>query len=673
VVAFQNLRRLASVFGRMVADNAGNVLPMVALGTIVLAGLVGGGVDMAQAYKAERRLQAACDAGVLAGRRAVVDDGFDAEAVAQANTYFNANFDPDEQRTTNTVFTPTSEDDGDTIEGVASGQIDTIVMRVFGFDTMSLSVTCAASMGIGNSDVMFVLDNTGSMSWDVEGDPADTYEESRMYALEQAMLSFFGTVEAANATGSARVRFGFVPYSSSVNVGQLLVDLDPSYVSDTITIPSRQPVNWSAVMDSWSGDPETSPTTYGDFSRQNPRYTTESACIGARPADETSWSTYDTDTETNAYFDTSMGTEGRKVTATGTQNYQRMRDYECIYREGNSSQRGWYVNSRYIYQDVTSWAYTARDPIVVTTYNATFTEWLYRQVTRSVVDYKAGNAQALTSSVNSPLRARWNTASTWDGCIRERATTPATAFSFVSLEAGITPAEALDLDIDSAPTSDDTTKWKPLWGSATYRRSTSAASLSGQSSSSSGSTYCPFEAKLFQEWEEEDFEQYVEDLTPTGSTYHDIGLIWGARLSSPTGIFADNVNDEPGNGGTVSRHMIFMTDGELAPSLTVNSAWGIEPNDMNITTDGTLATQYSNHQSRYLAICEAIKARGIRLWVIAFGADVDLSDELELRADEPGDTGCSSPDSAFKAENADQLNEYFQEIANQVGELRVIQ
>jgi len=130
------------------------------------------------------------------------------------------------------------------------------------------------------------------------------------------------------------------------------------------------------------------------------------------------------------------------------------------------------------------------------------------------------------------------------------------------------------------------------------------------------------------------------------------------------------VSDEPSNGGTVSRHLIFMTDGELDPDRGTFTAYGIEQDDKRITGTGTSdSAQLSRHRSRYLAICEAIKARGIRLWVIAFGAGVTLSDDLD---GDDGD-GCSSPDSAFKSDNPEELNETFQEIANQVGELRVTQ
>jgi hypothetical protein len=147
-------------------------------------------------------------------------------------------------------------------------------------------------------------------------------------------------------------------------------------------------------------------------------------------------------------------------------------------------------------------------------------------------------------------------------------------------------------------------------------------------------------------------------------TYHDTGLLWGARMSSPTGIFAANVNTKPTNGGTVSRHMIFMTDGDMAPYANTNGMYGIEEVQMRITGDGDFDKQEARRTSRALAICEAIKARGIRLWVIAFGHGVADFNTLQT---------CASPDSAFKAADSASLNTHFQEIANQVGELRVTQ
>ena len=81
---------------RLLRDSSGNILPMTAAGIVVLAGLVGGGVDVSRAYMVQNRLQSACDAGALAGRRAVSTNGFDTNAQDRATDYFNTNFDSGE-------------------------------------------------------------------------------------------------------------------------------------------------------------------------------------------------------------------------------------------------------------------------------------------------------------------------------------------------------------------------------------------------------------------------------------------------------------------------------------------------------------------------------------------------------------------------------------------------
>ena len=212
----------------------GNVLPMAAVGILMTAALVGGGVDLSRAYKVQNRLQAACDAGVLAGRKAVANNGFDSNAEDTANSYFNANFDDDIQGTSATAFAPESNDDGNSVAATATTSMATTIMRIFGEEEIELSVSCNASMGVGNSDITMVLDTTGSMAWDLDG------SSTRIEALRTAMMSFYDTVDESTASSNARIRYSIVPYSSSVNVGQLLVDQDPSYLVDSHTYQSRQ-------------------------------------------------------------------------------------------------------------------------------------------------------------------------------------------------------------------------------------------------------------------------------------------------------------------------------------------------------------------------------------------------------------------------------------------------
>jgi hypothetical protein len=296
-----------------------------------------------------------------------------------------------------------------------------------------------------------------------------------------------------------------------------------------------------------------------------------------------------------------------------------------------------------------------------------FDHYVYKPVLYDVSEYKAF-ASVITQTGDDGA----DVSSLWEGCIEERETTPAASFSFNSIT-GITPTSAIDLDIDTAPSiSDDDTKWRPMWPEVAYYRTSYVDSgrgrgrydLSNNGESLTGdqaASFCPQRSQLLQEMSKSAFDSYADSLIAEGNTYHDLGILWGARISSPDGIFADNVNEVPSNGGNVSRHMIFMTDGALVTSNAIQSAYGIEFHDRRVTANG-VNLQNSRHGSRFLALCEAVKAKGIRLWVIAF--DTGLTDDLET---------CSSDNSAFTANDADQLNEAFQEIAHQVGELRIIQ
>ena len=642
----------SGVMTSLARSKAGSVLPIYAVGTLVLTGLVGGGVDMARAYQAERRLQSACDSGALAGRRAIGTNGFDAAAKEQADRFFNVNFDPSVEQTSDTVFTASSPDDGGSVEGTATAKLPTVIMPVFGITTIALSVTCTASMGVGNSDVVFVLDTTGSMAWTPGGSTTSDVTQSRIFALQGAMRTFYDTVETATAGGNSRVRYGFVPYSSAVNVGRVLTDLNSNFIANTLTIQSRQPVNWGPVVDTWHESGVPTQASNGDYEQySSTRYSSQTSCSSARPSDDANWSNDGApQTTVNKTFDPNRG---QMITATGSQQNQKKAQYDC-----GKSGKYYYIYRRYQTRSLTSYDYEARNPVPVTTSGSTFQNWLYRPIAYDTSRFKTFSSTGAMVGERSGATRLVN--ETWGGCIIERQTTPAESFSFVSLATGITPSAAMDLNIDAAPTSDATTQWKPLWASTAFQRASKLPSLTGNSSAAP--TACPRASQILSEMSKGDFNDYVNSLTPVGATYHDVGMLWGARIASPTGIFADNVNEDPDNGGNVSRHMIFMTDGELAPEIYINSSYGIEAVDQRVTGDGRVNQLDPRHRSRFLALCEAVKARGIRLWVIAFGTE--LNDDLR---------NCGSQDSAFQSDSAQQLNQTFQEIAKQVGELRIVQ
>ncbi|MCB2072461.1 MAG: Tad domain-containing protein [Novosphingobium sp.] len=641
--------------GTLVRSRAGNVLPMAAVGILVSAALVGGGIDMSRAYRVENRLQAACDAAVLAGRKNVSTNGFNSAAQAQADAYFETNFDEGAQEAHDTTFEATSPDNGNTVNGVADTTLDSAVMRIFGFDQFDLEVNCSASMGVGNSDVVMVLDTTGSMGNEADGSSVGYGETSRMQDLQAAMKNFYDTLSAATNGTNSRIRYGFVPYSQSINVGQLIYDQNPNYLADSHDYQSRQAifVTWvnpvvtegSYYTDEWSA---------GSNNYGHSKYNSESWCESNLPSD-TDWQDYgsaDTDT------DTDINGSGQQVETDSIEQRQRRLDYYCSYWGGK-----WRPRYRIYYRDYIEYTETTSDPVYSNTPPGEFHHWEYKQVTYDTSTFKTFSSVSTYTGYNGSLET-----STWNGCIEERQTVSEPSFSFSTL-LGLTPTGADDLDIDSAPdVGDDATKWAPLWQNIAYNRENEYGNWTNVTVSDYGddvSSVCPHQAQLLAEMTETEFDNYADSLSPSGNTYHDLGMIWGARLSSPDGIFADNVNADPPNGGEVSRHIIFMTDGEMCPKNTTLSAYGIEYHDRRVTDDGGSncgGDQANRHSSRFLAVCAAAKAKGIRVWVIAFGTS--LTTNLQT---------CASSSSSYTASSSTQLNTAFQEIANQVGELRLIQ
>lgn len=248
----------------------------------------------------------------------------------------------------------------------------------------------------------------------------------------------------------------------------------------------------------------------------------------------------------------------------------------------------------------------------------------------------------------------------WDGCIEERGTIN----NIVGNDSrDAPPTGAHDLDIDLIPSSDTKTRWKPYIFDP----------LNGNPNTS-----CPSEVTLLAELDQSDINDIVSDLIPRGSTYHDLGMIWGARLISSGGIFGSD-NPSSYNGRPVRRHIIYMTDGEMSSPVdscgrtfwgyciastadhsAAYSAYGIEQYDQRI--GGTdINDNNARHTKRFLMVCNAAKAKQVSVWTIAFGTKENES--LKRCA--------SNDDQAFTINESDTLVEKFAEIGRNIGALRL--
>ena len=214
------LKLAGRLLGRIARDRSGNTLALVAASIAPLLALIGGGIDMGRSYLSESRLQQACDAGVLAARKklgasVVLNGAVPNDVAVIGNRFFNLNFRNGAYGTEARTFAMTLNPDY-SVSGVATVNVPTSIMRIFGFEQVAVKVDCAAQLNFANTDIMMVLDTTGSMN---ETNPGDT--EPKISILRDVVKQFHAQVDGSKAPGT-RIRFGFVPYATNVNVGRLL-------------------------------------------------------------------------------------------------------------------------------------------------------------------------------------------------------------------------------------------------------------------------------------------------------------------------------------------------------------------------------------------------------------------------------------------------------------------
>jgi Flp pilus assembly protein TadG len=700
---------------RLLRDEAGNTIAIMAAAVVPVIGLVGGGVDMSRIYLTKTRLQAACDAGSLMGRRVMSGGNWadnNGKANTEANAMFTANFENGAYGTTNLTKTFTESSPG-VVSGTASVRVPMALMQVLGTEYRDLSVTCTSELKIPATDVMFVLDTTGSMA-----DPAPGSSDSKIVGLRLAASCFYETLSKENittvsaaqcgetsdpdgASGGNRLRFGFVPYSQSVNVGRLL---PLNYIADNWTYQSREAVfdddasSWVAQYGTESARTQTNVSTQNqpDTNWVSYPFSTYTAPNG------TTWSrrvSGNSQTQCNAlqppgYTGSTQGTMTlvsqnpdplAHPETTLTRTYQRVDNsaataFRYIY---TSSPRRCNLEYRQQNSVNTTRTFTSTTPISWV-FNRVFSHWEYKPVTFNVSALKNTGSNAWNTSLQLPVGSKGaNATVNWPGCIEERKTTRIMDNNPLDNWDPV-PTDAQDMDIDSTPSlTDPNSQWGPAlpgllyarekydgsnWN---YTRDTLIRTSDGTSNENNTdvdtvSGPCPAQSALYKEWSPTQFASYLGGLSPSGNTYHDIGLLWGARLMSPTGIFS-SITDDSEVG--IERHMVFMTDGDTYAQPQTYAAHGLhwwDRRQNDGVTDPTQDWLIDNIDGRSQAICKWIKNKNITLWVISYGDGVNSYNQNNLRA-------CASPGKYYSAANTSQLIAEFKRIAASISDLRLTQ
>lgn len=666
------------MLSRLARAQRGNVLALAAIMLTVTIVIAGSSVDTARLYLVKVRLQQACDSGALAGRRFMVDSAattLDTNAATQATNFFNNNFKAGWLQTASVTFTPTKTSNN-RVAGAASAVVPMSLTKIIGMPDQTINVTCEARYDLADTDIIFVLDTTGSMAC-LPGDddascgsytgsagttqytrPADSAlgsgsgslndsvpgypgsvgyyvpekAGSRIAALRTAVVDFYNTM-AANIQPGTHIRYGFVTYTSTVNAGKAITSVNPQYM---VGGAGNATTTW------------TYNTRYIDPANSNSQYQISQSSV------------YDSSTQSacNAWVPT------RNPAATGGQPYTFNTSSQAtvVTKFWNTAQSG-----------------TNKCQVTTTVYGP---RWTYGPRALDVSSFLTN------TSVLDPSKLDGSTAS-WQGCIEERGTTASSSFDINNLPP--------DLDPDLVPTS-DATRWRPMWpetfygrnynGSSTFYGSTAStlapASNAGDTDKNAyynnvnafsyfyynsaqflkgGFVSCGKPVRRLATMSQTDVSNYVNatDFRAIGGTYHDTGMIWGVRMLSPDGIYANDTAAWPGR-NPPNRVIVFLTDGIIAPSLTIYGMYGNEYFDRRVT-GGSYSNQLAYHNARFLAECSKAKSKNINIWTVTIGSTIST----------PLQNCASNTSQALNTTSGSDLSDKFQAIALRVARLRVSQ
>lgn len=243
-------RRFLLSLARLARDETGNAMAIMAAAMLPIAGIIGSGLDMSRAYMVKTKLQTACDAGALAARRSMAGGQLDQASIDEGERFFNFNFPPGTMKTPPVdLAIASSASDASVVEVSASTEVPTTLMALFGFETLPVSADCSADQDYVNNDIMLVLDVTGSMNCTAGTNCAYAGSEqanSRLSRLRNAAAALYRALEGAQGV---RTRYGFMPYSMTVNVGG---DLDQQWLRNPATYWSCSQYNGNGSCRTWT-------------------------------------------------------------------------------------------------------------------------------------------------------------------------------------------------------------------------------------------------------------------------------------------------------------------------------------------------------------------------------------------------------------------------------------
>ncbi len=210
---------------RLRLDRRGAIAVFLAFAIIPLIGFIGIATDTARAHLVKSRLSSALDAAGLAGGYSFFLPTRDADI----RMFFDANFPPGYMGATVSGPAILVDEAAETITLTAGATIPTTFMRVFGYETVTVTAEAEVTRKMKALDVVLAIDMSGSM-----GRGGGT-KGTRIQAAREAATELINILFGSDSS-KAVLNIGLVPWNGKVNV-----TIDGTAFDPTLTTTVARP------------------------------------------------------------------------------------------------------------------------------------------------------------------------------------------------------------------------------------------------------------------------------------------------------------------------------------------------------------------------------------------------------------------------------------------------
>lgn len=211
-------------------EERGMTLPMLGLVFMVIMGLTGTAVDSARYQLVQSRLSFALDAAGLAAGATMSTTNIESEL----QKYMAANFPEDYMGADAPTVSAEVSQDNMVIDLMATTNVPTTFMGLFGFTKMPISVSSQVTRTASGLELVMALDVTGSMN-----------SSGKLSAMKSAATSLVNILYGSK-TEVEHLWIGLVPFSQTVNVGSSRT----SWINQTVfATQSWGPTSWGGCVD----------------------------------------------------------------------------------------------------------------------------------------------------------------------------------------------------------------------------------------------------------------------------------------------------------------------------------------------------------------------------------------------------------------------------------------